>query len=118
MISPIHYFLFIIFFFFFLCCLVFFLSYFFSFKKYSFEKSSTYECGFNPFTDARKKIDIRFYLVAILFIIFDLELAYFFPWALDFSFLSYEGFFTMLIFFFILVLGFILEALKGALEWE
>lgn len=82
------------------------------------EKTSSYECGFEPFNDARKKIDVRFYLVAILFIIFDLEIAYLFPWALDNYNLSYDGIISLFFFLLVLTLGFIFEWKKGALEWE
>lgn len=73
------------------------------------EKTSSYECGFEPFNDARKKIDVRFYLVAILFIIFDLEIAYLFPWALDNYNLSYDGLVSLFFFLLVLTLGFIFE---------
>ncbi|MCM1001990.1 NADH-quinone oxidoreductase subunit A [Wolbachia pipientis] len=82
------------------------------------EKLSTYECGFNPLSRARKNFDIKFYLVSILFIIFDLEIAFLFPWAVSLSKISYCGFWSMLIFLAILTIGFIYEWCKGALEWE
>ncbi len=81
-------------------------------------KNSTYECGFNPFEDARMPFDVRFYLVAILFIIFDLETAFLFPWAISLRDIGHFGFYSMLVFLFILVIGFIYEWKKGALEWE
>jgi len=82
------------------------------------EKGSPYECGFEAFEDARMKFDVRFYLVAILFIIFDLEIAFLFPWAVVFKDLGMFGFVAMFIFLLILVIGFIYEWKKGALEWE
>lgn len=82
------------------------------------EKLSSYECGFEPFTDARIKFDVRFYLVAILFIIFDLEVAFLFPWAITLSEQGIFGFWSMMIFLGILTVGFIYEWKKGALEWE
>lgn len=97
---------------------IFILSYLFVKINYDSEKISAYECGFEPFNDARKKIDVRFYLVAILFIIFDLEIAYLFPWALDNYNLSFDGLFSLFIFLIILTLGFIFEWKKGALDWE
>ena len=82
------------------------------------EKLSPYECGFDPFDDARSKFDIRFYLVAILFIIFDLEVAFLFPWAVVFGDIGFFGFFSMMFFLAILTIGFIYEWKKGALEWD
>ena len=82
------------------------------------EKLSAYECGFEPFNDSRMEFDIRFYLVAILFIIFDLEIAFLFPWALTLGNLGLFGFFSMMLFLFILTIGFIYEWKKGALDWE
>ncbi|MEQ8235017.1 MAG: NADH-quinone oxidoreductase subunit A [Gammaproteobacteria bacterium] len=82
------------------------------------EKSSPYECGFEAFEDARMKFDVRYYLVAILFIIFDLEIAFFFPWAVVLDEIGTYGFWAMMIFLGILVVGFIYEWRKGALEWE
>lgn len=82
------------------------------------EKMSAYECGFNAFDDARMKFDIRFYLVAILFIIFDLEVAFLFPWAIAFGDLGVYGFWSMMIFLGVLTIGFIYEWKKGALEWD
>lgn len=84
----------------------------------STEKSSPYECGFNPFENARMKFDVRFYLVAILFIIFDLEIAFLFPWAVVLEEVGWFGFNAMIIFLGLLVVGFIYEWKKGALEWE
>lgn len=82
------------------------------------EKMSAYECGFNPFSDARHKFDVRFYLVGILFIIFDLEVMFLFPWALTFNKIFQFGYFTMLVFLFILTVGFLYEWKKGALDWQ
>ncbi len=86
-------------------------------KPYA-EKLSPYECGFEPFDDARRKFDVRFYLVAILFIIFDLEVAFLFPWAVSLSDIGIFGFLSMLGFLAVLTVGFIYEWCKGALEWE
>ena len=82
------------------------------------EKLSAYECGFNAFDDARMKFDVRFYLVAILFIIFDLEIAFLFPWAVALGDIGLFGFWSMMVFLGILTIGFIYEWKKGALEWE
>jgi len=82
------------------------------------EKVSAYECGFNAFDDARMKFDVRFYLVSILFIIFDLEIAFLFPWAVAFKDLSNLGFWSMMVFLAVLTVGFAYEWKKGALEWE
>jgi NADH-quinone oxidoreductase subunit A len=82
------------------------------------EKMSAYECGFNAFDDARMKFDVRFYLVAILFIIFDLEVAFLFPWAIVFGQLGLFGFWSMMVFLGVLTIGFAYEWKKGALEWD
>ena len=82
------------------------------------EKLSTYECGFEAFEDSRMEFDVRFYLVAILFIIFDLEIAFLFPWAISLGAIGMFGFISMMIFLFILTIGFIYEWKKGALDWE
>lgn len=82
------------------------------------EKVSPYECGFEPFDDARRRFDVRFYLVAILFIIFDLEVAFLFPWAVSLDVIGVYGFWSMMGFLTILTIGFIYEWKKGALEWE
>jgi NADH-quinone oxidoreductase subunit A len=82
------------------------------------EKISPYECGFNPFSDARQEFQVHYYLVAILFMIFDLEVAYLFPWALTINHQGIIGYTTMLVFISILTVGFIYEWCKGALEWE
>ena len=82
------------------------------------EKLSPYECGFEAFEDARMKFDVRYYLVAILFILFDLEIAFLFPWAVVLQDIGWFGFIAMMVFLGILVVGFIYEWKKGALEWE
>ena len=82
------------------------------------EKVSAYECGFEAFDDARSKFDVRFYLVAILFIIFDLEVAFLFPWAVALGEIGVFGFWSMFVFLVVLTIGFIYEWKKGALEWE
>ena len=82
------------------------------------EKVSAYECGFEAFDDARMKFDVRFYLVALLFIIFDLEVAFLFPWAVAFGDIGLFGFWSMMVFLAILTVGFIYEWRKGALEWD
>ncbi len=82
------------------------------------EKLSAYECGFEEFDDARRQFDVRFYLVAILFIIFDLEVAFLFPWAVALGDIGVFGFWSMMIFLLVLTVGFVYEWRKGALEWE
>ena len=82
------------------------------------EKVSAYECGFNAFDDARMKFDVRFYLVSILFIIFDLEIAFLFPWAVSFAGLTDAAFWSMMVFLAVLTVGFAYEWKKGALDWE
>ena len=82
------------------------------------EKLSPYECGFDPFEDSRMKFDVRYYLVAILFIIFDLEIAFLFPWAVSLETLGMPGLVAMTIFLAVLVVGFVYEWKKGALEWD
>ena len=94
------------------------INYIFSPKKPDPEKLSPYECGFEPFNDSRMQFDVRFYLVAILFIIFDLEIAFLFPWAVSLGNIGILGFSSMMIFLFILTVGFIYEWKKGALDWE
>jgi len=89
-----------------------------AYKQPDPEKLSAYECGFNAFDDARMKFDVRFYLVAILFIIFDLEVSFLFPWAVAFGRLGLYGFWSMMVFLGILTVGFIYEWRKGALEWD
>ena len=82
------------------------------------DKLSPYECGFEAFEDARMKFDVRYYLIAILFILFDLEIAFLFPWAVTLNDIGSFGFWSMMVFLAILVVGFIYEWMKGALEWE
>jgi len=94
------------------------LSFVFSVQKADPEKVSAYECGFDPFDDARSRFDVRFYLVAILFIIFDLEVTFLFPWAVTLNKVTFFGFWTMMLFLIILTIGFVYEWRKGALEWE
>src|SRR3954447_6418034 len=89
-----------------------------AYKQPDSEKLSPYECGFNPFDEARMKFDVRFYLVAILFIIFDLEVSFLFPWAVAFGDLGLYGFWSMMVFLAVLTIGFIYEWKKGALEWD
>jgi NADH-quinone oxidoreductase subunit A len=89
-----------------------------AFKQPDPEKLSAYECGFNAFDDARMKFDVRFYLVAILFIIFDLEVSFLFPWAVAFRKVGLYGFWAMMLFLGVLTVGFIYEWKKGALEWD
>ena len=87
-------------------------------KKPDPEKLSAYECGFDAFDDSRMQFDVRFYLVAILFIIFDLEIAFLFPWAITLGSIGSLGFWSMMIFLFVLTIGFIYEWKKGALDWD
>jgi NADH-quinone oxidoreductase subunit A len=87
-------------------------------QKPDSEKLSPYECGFEPFADARSKFDVRYYLVSILFIIFDLEVAFLFPWAVSLGSIGLLGFWSMIVFLLVLTVGFIYEWRKGALEWE
>ncbi len=89
-----------------------------AFKAPDSEKLSAYECGFNAFDDARMKFDVRFYLVSLLFIIFDLEVAFLFPWAVAFKDIGALGFWSMMLFLLVLTIGFVYEWKKGALEWD
>jgi NADH-quinone oxidoreductase subunit A len=100
-----------------LIMILFLLSYLTVLRKPDFEKNAAYECGFNPFGDARIKFEISFYLIGILFIIFDIELLYLFPWILIINQISIFGIYSVLLFIFVLTLGFIYEWIKGALEW-
>ena len=102
----------------FLATLILFLSFRVSIYNPDAEKLSAYECGFDPYDDARNVFDVRFYLVAILFLIFDLEAAFFFPWCISFSFLSLEGLWGMVDFILELLFGFIYAWKIGALDWE
>ena len=94
------------------------LNFLFSPRNPDAEKLSAYECGFEPFSDSRMEFDVRFYLVAILFIIFDLEIAFLFPWAISLGNIGILGFWSMMIFLFVLTVGFIYEWKKGALDWD
>ena len=94
------------------------LSYILASQKSDTEKVSAYECGFDPFDDARSTFDVRFYLVAILFIIFDLEVSFLFPWFITLDQIPLFGFWSMIVFLGILTIGFIYEWQKGALDWE
>ena len=97
---------------------LFILGYFLGPKSPDSAKQSPYECGFDAFEDARMQFDVRYYLIAILFIIFDLEIAFFFPWAVALRDVGMVGFWAMMLFLAVLVVGFIYEWRKGALEWE
>ena len=97
--------------------IVFLLNYFLILREYDIEKVSAYECGFEPFEDVRNTFDVRFYLAAILFIIFDLEITFLFPWSSIVNIVSGFGFWAMMYFLFILTIGFIYEWQKGALDW-
>jgi NADH-quinone oxidoreductase subunit A len=101
-----------------LSVIIYVLGYFLSIQNPDTEKVSSYECGFDPYEDARNTFDVRFYLVAILFIIFDLEAVFFFPWAISLSHLTSWGFWTMIDFIVELALGFLYAWKIGALEWE
>tara|TARA_B100001741_G_C16126106_1_gene402324 strand:+ start:204 stop:575 length:372 start_codon:yes stop_codon:yes gene_type:complete len=94
------------------------INYLFSPKNPDSEKLSAYECGFEAFSDSRMEFDVRFYLVAILFIIFDLEIAFLFPWAVSLGSIGALGFWSMMIFLFVLTIGFVYEWKKGALDWD
>jgi|TARA_B110001454_G_C12544619_1_gene360953 NADH-quinone oxidoreductase subunit A len=94
------------------------LNFFFSPKNPDPEKLSAYECGFEAFGDSRMEFDVRFYLVAILFIIFDLEIAFLFPWAISLGNIGSLGFWSMMIFLFVLTIGFVYEWKKGVLDWD
>ena len=102
---------------FFITCVFFIVAYILSPKELDFEKVSVYECGFEPFGEAKDVFNIQFFVVGILFMIFDLELAYLFPWVMYLGILSLFSYFIMLFFLFILVIGFIYEWKKGALDW-
>lgn len=102
----------------FLACIIIFLSYKLSTSNPDTEKLSAYECGFDPYEDARNVFDVRFYIVAILFIIFDLEAVFFFPWSVTLSYLNLGGFWGMLDFVIELLIGFIYAYIIGALDWK
>jgi len=110
-------FIFIVFLFLF-CSLLLLVSFFLSPKLKNIEKSSPYECGFNPFEDTRSVFEIHFYKVAILFIIFDLEIAFLLPWVLVYNVLGFFGYWVIMLFLFVLTLGFIYEFISGSLDWE
>jgi len=97
---------------------LFFISFFVVYQNSNFEKVSVYECGFSPFGDSRSRFEVRFYIVAILFMIFDLEIVFLFPWVLTIDKITDYGFFFMLFFLLILTFGFIYEWIKGALDWN
>lgn len=98
--------------------ILYFITYFFSSKSSNFEKISAYECGFDPFSDTKKTFDVRYYLVSILFIIFDLEISFLFPWSVVFLYIGVVGYIFILIFLFILTFGFVYEWLNNALDWQ
>lgn len=99
-------------------CVIVVASYILAPQIYDAEKNSAYECGFSPFEDARSQFDIKFYLVSILFIIFDLEVSYLFPWASRIDHIEGLGYWSMILFLFILTIGFVYEWMKGALDWN
>lgn len=101
-----------------LSCVIIGFSYLISVKRPDAQKLSQYECGFEAFSEARSRFDVRFYLVAILFIIFDLEIAFLFPWAIVLKDIGLFGFWSMMVFLGVLTIGFIYEWKKGALDWE
>ena len=98
--------------------IIFGLSYFLAVQNPDSEKMSAYECGFEPFEDARNKFDVRFYIVAILFIIFDVEVVYLFPWSVSLYATGFQGFWAMMLFLIILTIGFLYEIVKKALDWQ
>ena len=100
-----------------LVLIIFGLSIILMYRNYNMEKVSAYECGFQPFEDSRSRFDVKFYLVAILFIIFDIEIIYLFPWALGIDELFLEGILSVILFIYILTIGFVYEWKKGALDW-
>lgn len=101
-----------------LALIIFLLSYFIAIQNPDIEKVSAYECGFEPFEDARKKFDVRFYIVAILFLIFDIEILYIFPWIVSLNSIGLYGFWIMIFFLVFLALGFLYEICQGALDWQ
>lgn len=103
---------------FFISFLLILISYIIVYQDYDIEKTSAYECGFQPFEDTRNKFNVRYYLIAILFIIFDLEIMYLFPWAITLNITSFLGCWSMYLFFILLIIGFLYEWQKGALEWD
>jgi NADH:ubiquinone oxidoreductase subunit 3 (subunit A) len=113
-----HYIIYNFIFFFCFVTLLSLIAYFVSPRSFDIEKNSPYECGFNPFDDAREPFEIQFYLVSILFIIFDLEISFLIPWVVVFRFVGLIGLNLMLFFFILLSLGFLYEFYKGALDWD
>jgi len=103
---------------FFICLIILLLCYILSGNNLYYEKTSGYECGFDPFSDAREPFYVKFYLIAILFIIFDVEVVFFFPWIFSLVEISYYGLFTMYIFLVVLGIGFAYEWKKGSLDWD
>lgn len=101
-----------------LALILFFVSFLIVYQNANSEKISVYECGFSPFGDSRSRFEVRFYIVAILFMIFDLEIVFLFPWVLSLDNMSNLGFVSMMFFLFVLIVGFIYEWCKGALDWE
>ena len=101
-----------------LSSIIFIISFLLSLSAENVDKLTAYECGFNPFDDSRNEFDIRFYIIAILFLIFDLEISYLFPFSVSFDIIGINGFFSMLAFLIILTAGFIYEWKKGALDWD
>jgi len=102
----------------FISLLLFFISFFIVYQTPNQEKVSIYECGFSPFSDSRNKFEVKFYVISILFIVFDLEIVFLFPWVIILNNLNFFGFFSMFIFLFILLIGFIYEWFRGALNWN
>jgi len=102
----------------FISLVLFLISFIFIYQNPNFEKSSVYECGFNPFSDSRGKFEIKYYIVAILFMIFDLEIVFLFPWVLVINSVYIFGFFVMLFFLYVLLIGFVYELVLGALDWK
>ncbi len=98
--------------------IIFSLSYLIAIQNPDTEKMSAYECGFEPFEDARNKFDVRFYVVAILFIIFDIEVVYLFPWSVSLYSTGFQGFWVMIFFLILLTIGFLYEIVKKALDWQ
>lgn len=98
--------------------IIFSLSYLIAIQNPDTEKMSAYECGFEPFEDARNKFDVRFYIVAILFIIFDIEVVYLFPWSVSLYSTGFQGFWVMIFFLILLTIGFLYEIVKKALDWQ
>lgn len=103
---------------FFISTLLIFISYFLVYQEVDNEKISAYECGFQPFSDTRGKFNVRYYLIAILFMIFDLEIMYLFPWAVSVNITGFAGIWIILLFLIVLTIGFVYEWQKGALEWD